>query len=320
MGIGVATGLVLDEIDKEFPLSRELTWDDFSPAPDYDSSGVYVADLSTVGGLDFSDYSSPILRIIYDPVDEQWNIEGGVYLGHRKAKKGVMNRLNRLIGEGRTQTHLDDNIREALGPPEDMQLASYMMPNYWPGGNPLDVLVYARHDTRTINGKKVLFINEIQDNWAKKIAKKLGSQLRDRPFKRSGHELGISLMITEAARKGYDAIAWTSGLMQVDRNSTAFRSVADRIDWSPFNPMQPNRPPRALEDVRPGFNHIVAREIAARERSALAKGDAQQGLIGIEFAQVFLTRKGEQGAIQLLVNRDPPSDEYGMVIAAFKEN
>jgi hypothetical protein len=156
------------------------------------------------------------------------------------------------------------------------------------GGTAPNVLVHIRWNTRVgPNGEKVLFIEEIQDDWAK-AGRKEGYTARlteaeseelaslrdvldfrnvrtaldgsyynttdtgevyqqglkrineleakskgvpDRPFKSTGHELGLKRMIALAISEGFDSVAWTPGHVQVERYETELRQKVDSIQW-----------------------------------------------------------------------------------------
>lgn len=104
-----------------------------------------------------------------------------------------------------------------------------------------NVLAHVRFNDRTINGKKTLFLEEVQSDWhqagrkkgylpsERELAKKdpaivagvmegLGnSKIPDAPFKKTWPELALKRMIRYAAENGYDAIAWTPGEVQAKR-------------------------------------------------------------------------------------------------------
>jgi hypothetical protein len=123
----------------------------------------------------------------------------------------------------------------------------------------LNILAHLRVNDRTVDGKKTLFVEEIQSDWHQagrkkgykistdkwnelsnlyqkeltgplsqkeidRIAEleKLGEQtsresVPDAPFKTSWHELSLKRAIQEAAEKGYDQIAFTTGKTQAER-------------------------------------------------------------------------------------------------------
>jgi hypothetical protein len=122
-----------------------------------------------------------------------------------------------------------------------------------------NILAHLRVNDRTVDGKKTLFVEEIQSDWHQagrkkgykistdkwnelsnlyqkeltgplsqkeidRIAEleKLGEQtsresVPDAPFKTSWHELSLKRAIQEAAEKGYDQIAFTTGKTQAER-------------------------------------------------------------------------------------------------------
>lgn len=72
--------------------------------------------------------------------------------------------------------------------------------------------------------------NAISDRW---------NSLHDRkregvpaaPFSKTWHELVMKRLFREAAEGGYDGIAWTKGVQQVDRYTDATRQRVDEIRW-----------------------------------------------------------------------------------------
>lgn len=105
-----------------------------------------------------------------------------------------------------------------------------------------NILAHIRANDRTdSNGRRVLFLEEIQSDWAQTIKKHNGvNQYTDysegfkqekkmpaMPFQKTDQWVNLSLrrMMRYAAENGYDAIAWTSGEMQFNRWGS------ERIDW-----------------------------------------------------------------------------------------
>lgn len=108
-----------------------------------------------------------------------------------------------------------------------------------PHWNEPNVLAHVRFNDRTINGKKTLFLEEVQSDWHQtgrksgyKDKEKFGesgeeainramyerqSSVPDAPFKKSWPDLILKRMIRHAADNGYDAIAWTPGEVQAKR-------------------------------------------------------------------------------------------------------
>ena len=135
-----------------------------------------------------------------------------------------------------------------------------------------NILAHLRVNDRTVDGKKTLFVEEIQSDWHQAGRKrgyktkesleswynqnKLDSdppfadldreQIRiveqnrgagmggdtsvpDAPFKTSWHELSLKRAIQEAAEKGYDQIAFTTGKTQAERYDLS--KQVRSIDW-----------------------------------------------------------------------------------------
>lgn len=108
------------------------------------------------------------------------------------------------------------------------------------------------------SGKKTLFIEEVQSDWARELREQqkkggeaawfgnprgAGIGAPDMPFT-EGHwlELAMKHVLKEAANKGYDKVAWTTGEQQAARYS--LRKRFDRI---------------GLEEDRDGHVHLVGR-------------------------------------------------------------
>lgn len=100
-----------------------------------------------------------------------------------------------------------------------------------------NVLAHLRvNDRTTADGKRMLFIEEVQSDWHQKGRKKgyVGEQyakaapsgaqamveagaVPDAPFKKTWHELALKRAIRYAAENGYDSVGWTTGEQQIDR-------------------------------------------------------------------------------------------------------
>jgi hypothetical protein len=148
-----------------------------------------------------------------------------------------------------------ENYREVLltlptKPPEEGMQSNRanFISGHWDEPN---VLAHFRLNDRTIDGKKTLFIEEIQSDWHQKgrsegYGSKLPEELsslkeipkdqltqdqKDRllalennlalpigppnaPFKKTWHELALKRILRMAAEEGYDSISWTTGKIQ----------------------------------------------------------------------------------------------------------
>jgi hypothetical protein len=146
-----------------------------------------------------------------------------------------------------------------------------------------NILAHLRVNDRTVDGKKTLFIEEIQSDWhqagrkkgygpqteteayyitpdGSRVSlgfgktqeeaaaavdpgwknlvdikfdtqtKKFGEGVPDAPFKTSWHELSLKRAIQEAAEKGYDQIAFTTGKTQAERY--ALSKSVDDVSWT----------------------------------------------------------------------------------------
>jgi hypothetical protein len=146
-----------------------------------------------------------------------------------------------------------------------------------------NILAHLRVNDRTVDGKKTLFVEEIQSDWhqagrkkgygpqteteayyitpdGSRVSlgfgktqeeaaaavdpgwknlvdikfdtqtKKFGEGVPDAPFKTSWHELSLKRAIQEAAEKGYDQIAFTTGKTQAERY--ALSKSVDDVSWT----------------------------------------------------------------------------------------
>ena len=72
-------------------------------------------------------------------------------------------------------------------------------------------------------GRRTLFIEELQSDWAKElrdtdiVSQSLEGQIPDMPFTRDWHKLALKRVLRMAAEEGYDQIAWTTGRQQMRR-------------------------------------------------------------------------------------------------------
>lgn len=94
-----------------------------------------------------------------------------------------------------------------------------------------NVLAHVRFNERTdADGKRVLFIEEVQSDWhqagrrkgyAPTAAEAAGGRVPNAPFAKTWHELVMKRMLRWAAEHGFDRIAWTTGEQQADRYDLA---------------------------------------------------------------------------------------------------
>lgn len=80
-----------------------------------------------------------------------------------------------------------------------------------------NILAHTRVDDRVINGERVLFLNEIQSDWAQQGRRHgFGSDrgyVSDMPYKQTDQWVGMAFrrMLLEAVEGGYDRVAWITG-------------------------------------------------------------------------------------------------------------
>lgn len=164
-----------------------------------------------------------------------------------------------------------------------------------------NVLAHVRFNDRVdADGKKVLFLEEVQSDWHQKgrregyqpdrssppgwstpnDSRAQGKGVPDAPFKSTWHELALKRMLRYAAENGYDKVAWTTGEQQAERYDLSkqvdeihYRRNADGTydiyaakDGEPaaFGPEMVNLKPERLPDV-------VGKELADKIHTATAK-------------------------------------------------
>ena len=106
-----------------------------------------------------------------------------------------------------------------------------------------NILAHGRYNTRTIDGDKTLFIEEIQSDLHQAGRDKgykpdTPSGVFDAPYKSTDKWAGLTFnrMLKQAVDSGHDRIAWTSGQIQADRYDLSEKiskiEVTDAIDLS----------------------------------------------------------------------------------------
>lgn len=115
---------------------------------------------------------------------------------------------------------------------------------HWTESN---VLAHVRFNSRVdTEGNNVLFLEEVQSDWMQRAAKEgfsegkvaktgqrysIGKGPPSAPFLSNWPEVSLKRMIRWAAENGYDRLAWTKGVTQVERWSTTFRRKVKKIEW-----------------------------------------------------------------------------------------
>lgn len=115
------------------------------------------------------------------------------------------------------------NYREMVFRLPNSSYTNNSMIEHW-GENVEGILAHARvQDMITEDGRKMLFIEEIQSDWHNEGHKEGDSQkVPDAPFKNSYHEYVLKRLIRMAAEEGYDCIGWTPADIQSERWSEEF--------------------------------------------------------------------------------------------------
>ena len=101
-----------------------------------------------------------------------------------------------------------------------------------------NVLAHFRLNDRTVDGQRVLFIEEIQSDWHQK-GKKNGygifvGNVPDAPFKSTPawSMLAFKRVLRLAVEQGYDSVAWTPGEVQAERYDLS--KQISSLAWNPY--------------------------------------------------------------------------------------
>lgn len=94
-----------------------------------------------------------------------------------------------------------------------------------------NILAHARINDRVVDGQKVLFVEEVQSDLMQTM-RKGGREVPDMPFKgKNWWELTLKKLIRYGAEGGYDQIAFTTGIQQVERYDSILRQKVDKIRY-----------------------------------------------------------------------------------------
>ncbi len=115
--------------------------------------------------------------------------------------------------------------------PGKLQSESVFRGQHWQDPN---VVSHIRMNDRTdFNGKKVLFIEEMQSDWAQQGRKKgFGQEVPEGPFVKNTNEwvdLSLKSILKRAVDEGYDRVAFINGKQSADRYDLA--NYVDNIHW-----------------------------------------------------------------------------------------
>lgn len=112
---------------------------------------------------------------------------------------------------GKPYTELSPSQQSAV---RTQKSVSQFKSSHWSEPN---VLAHFRLNDRTVDGKKVLFIEEIQSDWHQELRKT--GRVPDAPFKSTPawSMLAFKRILRMAVEQGYDSVAWTPGEVQAER-------------------------------------------------------------------------------------------------------
>jgi hypothetical protein len=237
------------------------------------------------------------------PMDAKWldRMDEILKSGERKLTPIEQEQYNRL-------TERDSLPRTSGGGPK---FEAYQQPN---------VLAHVRFNDRTSpDGKKTLFIEELQSDWHQKGRKQgyatpessaelagiksaaergemqndlrryaLQNAVPDAPFKNTWHELAMKRMLRYASENGYDRLAWTTGEQQAGRYDLS-KQVQELKYYK-----HPDDTFRLAAVDNSGNSHLVADKVEAAKLA---------DYVGKEVAEKIArgegTPKGEKGLMSL---------------------
>ncbi len=96
-----------------------------------------------------------------------------------------------------------------------------------------NVLYHLRMNDRIVDGKKVLFVEEVQSDWAREARKEPRVDrypAPQHPLLKNWHEQAAKKILDIAVREGYDAVSWTTGEQQAERYD-----LSKQVDRVTFN-------------------------------------------------------------------------------------
>ena len=190
----------------------------------------YVSDMGIDAPLIFGDVDW--MKGEYNGVLQELLVNKGI-----KAKapiKPVFNQPDKVLPGGKNYKEIiiHSNGTAQIYTSDHFRRAGY---NIVPQGE--NVLAHIRMNDRVIDGKKVLFIEEIQSDlhqtgrregynipaskFEENIVTTDSKKVPNAPLKSNWHEVAMKKAIKHAIDNGYDAIAWTPGIVQNKRYSLA---------------------------------------------------------------------------------------------------
>ena len=128
--------------------------------------------------------------------------------------------IDRLVYRGKYRyisLHGGEDYREWL-----ISLPDYQRTHFCSHFTERNVLLHLRTKTRfDQQGRKLLFIEEIQSDWHQAKLKKrrfrLTTQIAPAPFRKEWIGLGLKLMLMHAVKEGFDGLSWADGEVQAAR-------------------------------------------------------------------------------------------------------
>jgi hypothetical protein len=124
------------------------------------------------------------------------------------------------------------NYREILFKLPDSDYSNDAMATHWDSKK--GVLAHARIQDFDVDGKKMLFVEELQSDWhnaghkegyeneTNTLAQDTKNVVPDAPFKKNYHEFVLKSLLRIAAEQGYDSIGWTPADIQSKRWSDKY--------------------------------------------------------------------------------------------------
>lgn len=199
-----------------------------------------------------------------------------------------------------------------------------------------NIIAHARVDDRvTADGKKILFIEELQSDYsivARKFRGEIKNSLEDKttferiiakgiktlpslPFENTWHEFVLKNMLRKAAEAGYDGIGWTTGEQQAERYDLS--KVLDYINW------RTDKDAKLVDIKQKGesskiYVKVVDGKVVSTGGTLPILGKDLSDLVGKDLAKKILEEeKGELKGLDLKVGGEWAKTLYDQVIPNF---
>jgi hypothetical protein len=155
-------------------------------------------------------------------------------------------------------------------------------------------VVRLRTNDREVNGKKILFVEEIQGP-SKENQNKMPDFLQKRIY-----DIGVKRVLALAREEGYDGVAWAPGEIQASRYNLS--KHVDKVTWGTASMSGEKVPTIYLKDHTPIHIEMDNKGIIRGTSEGSFVGEKLENVIGQEIAKKILTEdSGELKGLDLKV-------------------